>query len=361
MARSSTIGRSQLYMEEPQLDGLKAIRETLIGHSIDPGQFIRNIPLRGLVKDMETEELRKEIPGLRALYPQIKETLNITTALAQVKVADVILEGAEAYGYWKQCWRIETMDEPKLNLPASSSSDLMPSFADLKFTDGGNKKIEGGQVTAISFDCSDDNGYYAVAAQVKRNWIKDNNFRALEVHLKQLGEAWYWNVGQFQFTKHAAALTGAQTDTLNNLKGSSGTRLQAFINVVESKIPTNRYMPDTIIMNPTDAYNTKVEQWGTAGPIPLLSAQYLDRAGDNISRPGIAALIGVKNLFVTPWATQGTALVFNSQKNFIIGLRQDLEFEDWNDTLKGLVGASTSMRFDQQAGFTKSGFKITGL
>lgn len=357
---NSNISRNLLYMDDPHVDGIKKLTETLTNCGVDPGLFIRTIPLKALVKNLETDEMRSEIPGLRSIFPQIKETLSISSGLAQVKVADIVLEGAEPFGFWKQVWRVEQMDTPKLSIPKSSSSDLIPYLADLKYTDGTGKKIEGGSIGSIDFDCADDKGYYAVAAQVKRNWLRDNNFRALEVHLRQLGEAWYYRIGEYLFQRQAALIT-TYTDTKANLDGASNTNLEAIINVLESKIPGQRYTADTVIMNPTDAYSTKVQQWGTAGPIPLLSSQYFDRQGTNVSSIGLANLLGVNNVWVTPWATAGTILAFSKDKNFIVGLRQDLEFEDWNDTLKGLVGSATSMRFDQQLGYEAAGYKITSV
>jgi len=352
------IGRSLLYSDE--LDEIKHLRETLYNSNVDPADFIRKIPLAAIVKDFESNKVRSEIPGLRSVFPQLKETVAITTALAQLKIADTVLEGAEPYGYWKDVWRVEMMDTPKLSVPKSTSSDLVPSLEDIKGTDGTPAKIEGGQFTSIDFDCSDDKGYYRVAAQIKRNWLKDNNFRAIETHLKQLGEAWYYRLGGFLFTAHAAGVT-VSTDTKANLDGVSNTFLEALINMVEAKIPANRFTPDTIIMHPNDAYATKVEQWGTAGPIPLVSNQYFDRNATNVNNSGFAAVTGVKNVWITPWATENTVLCFQKEKGFIIGLRQDLEFEDFDDNLMGLQGAVTSMRIDKQIGYETSNYKATSF
>jgi len=43
------------------------------------------------------------------------------------------------------------------------------------------------------------------------------------------------------------------------------------------------------------------------------------------------------------------------------GLRQDIEFEDFGNTLKGLFGSVTSMRFDNQQGYEPANYKITAF
>lgn len=355
----TNISRALLYQEDPELDGLKKIRETLMPLNIDPGKFIRTFSLEHFVKNMETDELRTEIPGLKAVFPQIKETLAITTALAQVKIADVIEEGSEPHNYWKDCWRIEQMAMPKLSLPKEDRADLVPSLGDLKATDNAAKKLAGGKIENVDFDVSDDKGYYSVASNVKRNWLKDNNFRALETHLKLLGDAFYFRMGEFLFAAHAAA--SGTTDTKANLDGTSATFLEAVINAIENKMPAGRYVPDTAIFHPADLYGMKVEQWGTAGPIPMISGDYVDRNGDNVRRPGMAAILGLKQVFVTPWATENTVLIYNKNSSYAVGLRQDLELEDFNDTLRSIVGSVLSMRFDSQEIFDKATYKITSF
>ncbi len=349
------IGRHILYMDE--YEDVKKVRETVQEAGVDPAIFIRTLSLGHFVKDFERNQTRSEIPGLKAVFPQIRETLSITTALAQLKVADLVIEGAEPYGFWKSVWRVEQMDQPKLNIPLSSSADLFGNLEDIKGTDQSLPKVEGGKVTSLAFDTSGDAGYYRLAAQVKRNWLRDNNFRAIELHLKQVGEAWYYNVGKYLWNQHSTAQT--TTGTKASLYGSSATRLQALINVIESQIPNSRFTPDSMIIHPTDAYNTKVEQWGTGGPIPLISSLYFDKDHANGTEPGFAQLLNINAVWRTPWASQGTVLVYQKDKNFIIGLRQDLEFEDFGDTLMGLQGAVTSMRFDKQMAFVNSGYKVT--
>lgn len=353
------VGTKLLYSDE--LDEIKKLRETLVDSNVNPSTFLRTIPLSHMIKDMETGSLRSEIPGLAAVFPQIKETLNISASLAQLKVADRVLEGADQAAFWKDIWHIETMDTPKLTLPKMDADDQMNSLEDFKGTDGTEAKDAGGDIGVVEFDTTDDKGYYRIKTAVKRNWIRDNNFRALEVYLKQHGERWYNRVGSFLFAKHVAAVTGNQTDTRANLDGSSSTRLEGLLNVLEDKLPNDGYAGTRVLMNPTDMFQMKVEQWGTGGPIPLVSGAYYDKDRRNVSEPGLAALLNVDGVFKARWVTAGTVLVWNAEKGYQVGLRQDIEFEDYGDTLKGLVGSATSMRLDSADGHAKANWKVTAF
>ncbi len=353
------VGAQLLYSDE--LDDIKKLRETLVDSNVNPSEFLRAIPLSHMVKDMETMKMRSAIPGLQAVFPQIKETLSISTSLAQLKVADRVLEGADQNAFWKDVWHIETMDVPKLTLPKMDADDQMNSLEDFKGSDGTEAKDAGGDICVIEFDTTDDKGYYRIATKVKRNWIRDNNFRALEVYLKQHGERWYNRVGTFLFAKHIAAVTGSQTDTRAAIDGSSSTRLEGLLNVLEDKLPNDGFDATRILMNPTDMFQMKVEQWGTGGPIPLVSGAYYDKDRRNVSEPGLAALLNVESVYRARWVTAGTVLVWNDLKGYQVGLRQDIEFEDYGDTLKGLVGSATSMRFDSTNGHTKANWKITAF
>lgn len=338
---------------------IKQIREILQASGVDPYEFLRVIPLSHMVKDFELMEMRTDIPGLKAIYPQIKETLSITPSLAQLKISDLVAEGAEPFSFWKEVWRIETMSEPKLTLPKSTSADIISDLALLKGADGTKPQALGGDMDNVDFDTSGNKGYFRGATSIQRNWLKDNNFRALEIHLKEIGEALAYGMGKFIADTH---ITDAGiTDTRANIDGASGKATEALANVIEDKLPTTRFTPDTMIMHPTDAVYAKVEQWGTAGPIPLMSATYLDRDGRNITEPGIAALLGLKKVWRTPWMTSATVLIFAKEKAEAVGLRQDIEFEDFGDTLMGLVGSVISTRFDVKEIFDAATYKITAF
>lgn len=353
------IGRHILYMDE--YEDIKKVRETLLSAAVDPYVFLRTVPLSHMVKDMETMTMRSEIPGLKSIFPQIKETLNITTSLAQLKVADRVLEGAEQTDFWKEIWHVEPMDQPKLSLPMEDGDDLADDLEDFESTDNTEAKDIGGQMTSLDFDTSDDKGYRRFKTGVKRNWIKDNNFRALERHLQIVGRRAGHLIGKYLAAKHIAAVTGAQTDTRANLDGASATRLEALLNVIESKLPGDGYTPTRVLMHPTDMFQMKVEQWGTGGPIPLVSGAYFDADKRNIREPGLAQILNVDGVFRARWMTSGTVLVWSDEKGYQVGLRQDLEFEDFGETLKGLVGSIVSTRFDNKNAHTKANWKITAF
>jgi hypothetical protein len=353
------IGRHILYMDE--YDELKKVRETLLSAGVDPYVFLRTVPLSHIVKDMESSTMRSEIPGIKSIFPQIKETLSITTALAQLKVADRVLEGAEQSDFWKRVWHVEPMDQPKLSLPAEDGDDLAASLEDFAGTDNANTKDIGGQMTSINFDTSDDKGYYKFKTAIKRNWIKDNNFRALEKHLQIVGSRAYHLIGKYLAAKHIAATTGTQTDTRANLDGASSTRLEALLNVLEAKLPADGYSGTRVLMHPTDMFQMKVEQWGTGGPIPLVSGAYYDANKENVREPGLQQILNVDGVFKARWMPAGTVLVWNDAKGYQVGLRQDLEFEDFGEKLLGLVGSVVSARFDSTQGHKKADWKITAF
>ncbi len=284
----------------------------------------------------------------------LRETVSIPNTLSALKIADEILEGAEPWSDWKQYFRLIDMDTPKVNVPITKYTDTVGGSVDdqkgieIYKEAGGTPPAIGGKVTTVELDTSGTNNSYRGTLSVNRNDVKDNNFLAVEQSLKNAGNEFYYMVGE-KLIRTLLADSNVPTDTKANLAISTPIQaeFEALINVIRGIFPgTQRNRADTMFIHPTDAMES-VRNAGTNGEWPFLS-RFIVGPTDNtdvINNSGLAAALGLRNVWETPQIEQGKVLIVKRDIAQVVGLREDLTIENFDLSVGGLYESDLLIRF----------------
>jgi len=301
----------------------------------------------------------------------LRETVSVPNTLSALKIADEILEGAEPWSDWKQYFRMIDMDTPKVNVPITKYTDTVGGAVGAQkgieiYTEaGGAPPPIGGKVTTVELDTSGTNNSYRGTLSVNRNDVKDNNFLSVEQSLKNAGNEFYYMVGE-KLIRTLTADAGVPTDTKANLALATPVQaeFEALVNVVRGIFPgTQRNRADTMFINPTDAM-TAVRNAGTNGEWPFLS-RFIVGPTDNtdvVNNSGLAAALGLRNVWETPQIPVGTVLVVKRDIAQVVGLREDLTIENFDLSVGGLYESDLLIRFDAKPAHSDVGaYKITAF
>lgn len=301
----------------------------------------------------------------------LRETVSVPNTLSALKIADEILEGAEPWSDWKQYFRMIDMDTPKVNVPITKYTDTVGGAVGAQkgieiYTEaGGAPPPIGGKVTTVELDTSGTNNSYRGTLSVNRNDVKDNNFLSVEQSLKNAGNEFYYMVGE-KLIRTLTASADVPTDTKANLALAVPVQaeFEALVNVVRGIFPgTQRNRADTMFINPTDAM-TAVRNAGTNGEWPFLS-RFIVGPTDNtdvVNNSGLAAALGLRNVWETPQIPVGTVLVVKRDIAQVVGLREDLTIENFDLSVGGLYESDLLIRFDAKPAHADVGaYKITAF
>ena len=366
------------YAQGKPFDIFKPIRETPLSVMIDktPGGFEAgklnpNLPAVWFSQyGIRIGDMAQTNPyiGGRALH----ETVSVPNSLSALKIADIILEGAEPYSDWKQYFRLIDMDAPKVNVPITKYTDVVGGAVGAQkgieiYAEGGEgaPPAIGGKVTTVPLDCSGTNNSYRGTLSVNRNDVKDNNFLSVEQSLKNAGNEFYYMIGEKCIRTLTADAT-VPTDTKANLALTTPIQeeFEALINVIRGIFPgTQRNRADTMFIHPTDAM-TAVRNAGTNGEWPFLSRFILGPTDntDVVNNSGLAAALGLRNVWETPQIAQGTVLIVKRDIAEVVGLREDLTIENFDLSVGGLYESDLLVRFQAKGAHTDVGaYKITAF
>jgi hypothetical protein len=260
----------------------------------------------------------------------MKETVSVAAGLIQQKVLADVLHGAEHNKAWKDWCRVVQMDDPKDSIPTITEDD----FIIVEGAQGAKARYTGGKFGSVALDCSEDRGLHKVVLGVKKTWISDQKWNSIQEATTVCGGAMYKHVASDLATKLAAAALGTETfDTdlyKTGVKGISTVRKAGF-------------NPDAMLTNPDQE------------AIFMAMDKFIDIT--MLGKVGLLAEQGVIGNFYGTIPVYSTAvcganpIVYNRSKGVVIGLRQDLALEDYDDPIAGLEGAVLSMRFDLATGF----------
>lgn len=296
----------------------------------------------------------------------MSEAVQIPSNLVALKVADLVVEGTEPYSQWKEYIRVVDMPTPLYNVPKDKYTDWLghDDFEKFRATDAEPVDM-GGKSEAVALNCEDNNGYYRAKVGIRRNDIRDNKFLAIEQNLKNAGAAWYYALGKkiVDFYSNTSTFTNTATRASLDLATSIHSELEALVNVIRNKFPgTQLNRADTGFMHPTNAYQTVVKSTGASGIYPFLDNRMLaPNDEDVINNSGMARALGLKRVFETPQATSGKVVIIKRDIAGILGLYQDLEIENFDMTVSGLVDSALSMRLDIQKAHNDGAFVITSF
>lgn len=300
----------------------------------------------------------------------IQETVSVPNTLSILKIADEIIEGAEPYSDWKQYSRLIEMDAPKVNVPKTRYTNQVGGEATDTiniFKEAGAKgtKQIGGKMETIELDTSNTNNSFRGTIRVERNDVKDNNFLAVEQPLKNAGNLFYYLAGK-RLIDTMVADTTTNTDTKADLDFATPihAEFEALANVIRSKFRGDqRNSADTMFIHPTDAYTTIATSTGASGSYLFLDKRVLrdDNNSDVVNNSGLAAALGLKNVFETPQITQGTVMITKRDVAQCVGLREDLTIENYDMTVGGIYDSDLVMRFDVKEADENGAYKITSF
>lgn len=301
----------------------------------------------------------------------MREAIAVPNTLSVLKIADEIIEGAEPWSDWKQYSRLVEMDAPKVNVPKTQYTDTVGgaktggNTIDIFKEAGGKPPTIGGKVEPIELDCSTTNNSYRGTIQVNRNDVKDNNFLAVEQPLKNAGNEFYYKVGQKVIdTLVTDTTTNTNTKAMLELAVPIHSEFESLSNVIRSKFPgTQRNRADTMFIHPADAFLAVATSTGASGTYPFLSRFILGPTDnkDVVNNSGLAAALGLKNVWETPQITEGIVMVTKRDVAQVVGLREDLTLENFDLTVGGLYNTDLVIRFDVKEGFEDGAFKITAF
>lgn len=301
----------------------------------------------------------------------VKETVSVPNTLSILKIADEIIEGAEPYSDWKQYSRLIEMDAPKVNVPKTRYTDQLGGGLGTAFNldifkeSGGKPPIIGGKMEPIALDCSNTKNSFRGTIRVERNDVKDNNFLAVEQPLKNAGNLFYYLAGK-RIIDTLVADTTTNTDTKANLDFGTPihSEFEALSQVIRSIFRgTQRNTADTMFINPADAWQTIATSTGASGSYLFLDKRVLrdDNNSDVVNNSGLAASLGLKNVYETPQITAGTVMITKRDVAQAVGLREDLTIENYDMTVGGLYDSDLVLRFDVQEADENGAYKITGF
>jgi len=230
---------------------------------------------------------------------------------------------------------------------------------------GGTPPAIGGKVTTVELDTSGTNNSFRGTIAVNRNDVKDNNFLSVEQSLKNAGNEFYFMVGE-KIIRTLVDDTNVPTATKAALDLATPvhSEFEALIEVIRSRFPgTQRNRADTMFMNPADAA-LSVKTAGTNGEWPLLS-RFIVGPTDNtdvVNNSGLAAALGLRNVWETPQIATGTVLITKRDIALVTGLREDLTIENFDLRVGGLYESDLLIRVHPKSAHSDVGaFKITAF
>lgn len=244
------------------------------------------------------------------------------------------------------------MDAPKIEIPIIDRLDFV-------FKPGGQRasaQSMGGQIPKAELDASGETGMYRGEINIPKSWIRDSNFAAVEETLNVAGQAVAVTVEKKVIDDLIS--NASQTDTKANLDGVSALFFEAFVEVVDNKLPTNGFICDTAVFHPAD-YAALVRE-NSSGNFPWYNSLYRDKVAgrDGLFFQGVRSPVKII-VADADAATVDTVMFYNKLKALALGIRQDLTIEDFDDVRQGIEGAVLTMQFVTAEIRDKAAYKAT--
>ena len=269
-----------------------------------------------------------------------EEMMSVDANLVKVKVLDTLLYGAEQNAIGRQLVNQTPMDTEKEEVPTITADD----FSVYEGAVPAEVISAGGKFGTVSFDVSGDKGTYRAALGIPRSWIADKKFASIAVCVSALGQA-------FAYDETKKFLAKMIADAGNTQALGADDHYKALVKCI-GLVRADGFNPDRIAVNPSEEADLMILD-------KFIDVTMLDRQGVVVSTGQIGRLLGC-DVFSTNACTSGTMVVVARLKGIAMGLRQDLEIEDYEDPLKGLVGAVASERYDYKTAFANAIGKVTG-
>lgn len=262
---------------------------------------------------------------------RMTEIVSVDIALVQQKVLADVLHGAEHNKQWKDWVNLVIMDSPKATQPTITEDD----FLIVAGTAGSKKRYGGGKFGSVALDCSEDKGLYTCVIGIKKTWIKDNMWNAVQEATTIAGAAMYKKVASDVCAELLADTSGDQAFDTDLYK--------TIVNAISARRAVG-FNPDIVLLNPA-------QEGALMALDKFIDINMLGRVGRLAEQGVIGNFYGTIPCFSTS-VCGAKPIVFTRKKAEVFGLRQDLQIEEYDDPIEGLEGAVLTMRYDIECGFT---------
>lgn len=288
------------------------------------------------------EEFKKSIrdiawTDLLTVNRRGEATVAVDAGLIAVKVLDDVIVGAEDTAVWRDIARVEEMTTPKLEVPLITPDD----FKVYKGRGEGPARAAGGGFDRIELDCSEDNGMYRVELGLGKSWLRDYGARRLGEALRQAGAALSLQVAKDIMAKYETDVDTNMTDTVANWGNDAYKALIKGGSLIRAK----GMSPTVAIVNPDEEYDVLILDY-------FIQQDYARVAHALPIEEGVIGYLYGRAcpIISTRAATAASMTIAAKEKACVIGVRQDIQIEDFNDVRDGLEGAVITFQADVKSG-----------
>lgn len=264
-----------------------------------------------------------------------QQIVSIDPALVGVKVIDQVTKGCERVTNFRDIFRTVEMNMPKVEVPCLDPSKIKI----YKGASAAYPRVPGGYFTNVELDCSNDKGLYKIPIVLKKTWVRDNNWGAIEAALEAAGESMGYYVLDTlcdYATANKKADSAYSTDMYQTLVDAAmAIRARGF---EQSQL--------VIVLDPT----------AHGALLKLDVIQNVLKLGE-VTRMRTGRVLSLWEdtpVFCTYAQAAADALVMAKDSGVICGLRQDLQIESFDDPMKGVEGAVLSMQFDYKYAYKEA-------
>ncbi len=265
------------------------------------------------------------------------------TTLLQEAVYDTIVEGGKPFKCFREILPIAKKDGYQIRVTYSSGS----SYAK-EIPEGAPFEVETSKLKKQDINIKK----YGVRPLITNELIEDGLWDIVEWELKNAGQALE---NRFNRECLTTILKGSLPETDAAGSGLSVTYVAQGINTVKK----NGFIPDTLVMHPTaemkmlsDTNIIYANYWGSAGPLQEYKVPKIGGL-----KPYVCSVTaGGDDAYTTAAAStpmwidadaayKYDALIFDSSKLAMVGMRRDYTVEKYEDPIHDMVGINASMRF----------------
>lgn len=268
--------------------------------------------------------------------------VSVDAGLVAVRLLDAVIQGAVYADIWRQMARVEPMDAPKVECSLISPDDFMIS----KGRRGVQARTTGGGFDRVELDCSEDRGLYRVDLNMSRTWLRDNGPGKLNEALNAAGQQLSLQLSKDIMAKYETDVDASMTDTVTNWGGSATAHYEALIKG-GSLIRKLGMQPRAVMIN-SDEENDLLRS-------DKFISQLYERAALALPLPETQGVIGyiygrMCPVISTPAVTAAKMTIAAIDKAVIMGVRQDVQIDNYTDIRQGLEGAVISFQADLKSG-----------
>ena len=286
-----------------------------------------------------------EVHNARELLTQ--QGAEVASSLIPIEVMGTIIEGSEPAKCIRNVFPIYQMNSEYLKIPYGETGTYAPIVAE-----GAEVPIQDQTYSAVSLTASK----YAVRPLISREMVNDQKFDVIAAELRKAG----WRI-ENALNRYAIAQLVAANNTTYTTTTSVGTPVPLKqLGAAVAALAGRGFMPTDIIMTPALYGNVLGAFTGVftgQGASVTSSGQLGQLMGCRTWMCGIAAATVANWRFTTSSDVAG--YVINRDAAAALGMRQDINVEQYRDPVRDLFGMLVSARFDIQVPLATATQSIT--